>query len=383
MPFSTDALGPMSVAWWRILAPLTTRQAKVLVVDLDNTLWGGVLGEDGVHGIQIGNDFPGVFYRSLQRTILDLSQRGIVLAISSKNNEPEALEALANHPGMLLRPQHFSSTRINWRPKAESIVEIAAELNVGVDAIAFLDDNPAEREAVRSMLPQVQVIELPADPARYSETVREFNGFERLTLSSEDSRRARYYLEEHQRRAEQAAAGTLEDFLHSLEIVVKMSPVDAASLGRAAQLTQKTNQFNLTTKRYTEADLSALLRTADWAIYTLSAQDRFGDNGIVGIAIMKCAANGPAEIDSLLLSCRVIGRGIERAFLALLAKAALAAGSRTMEGWFLPTAKNAPAANLYSDSGFECIEEGSNGSRRWKADLRSAQFAIPAWILTA
>lgn len=380
LPFSIDALAPMAAAWWRVLAPLATRQAKVLVVDLDNTLWGGVLGEDGLQGILVGNEYPGVLFRSLQRVILDLARRGVVLAICSKNNESEALEALASHPGMLLRPEHISAMRINWRPKAENIAEIAAELNVGIDAIAFLDDNPAERDAVRCMLPQVRVIDLPTDPAQYASALRKFNGFERLCLSSEDLQRSRYYKNEQRRRAEKLTTGSLEDFLYSLRAEVQIARVNGNTLARAAQLTQKTNQLNVTTKRYTEAELSKLTADPGWVAYTLTVRDRFGDNGVVGVAIMHLAES-EAEVDSFLLSCRVIGRGIEAAFLALLAEAAIAAGCVTMAGWFLPTAKNGPASALYADNGFRCVARGNDNASRWIADLTTVRLAVPDWIV--
>ena len=378
LPFSVDALGPMAAEWWRVLTPLALPQSKVLVVDLDNTLWGGVLGEDGLHGIKVGDEYPGAFFWALQRVILDLARRGIVLAVSSKNNEPEAMQALAEHPGMLLRPEHFSAFRINWRPKAESIAEIAAELNIGVDAIAFLDDNPAERDAVRSMLPRVRVIELPADPAQYANVLRNFSGFERLSLSSEDLERSGYYRQEQDRRAVSASAGSMEEFLHNLSIKIHMAPVDAATLTRAAQLTQKTNQLNMTTRRYTEAEMSELLGQPGNHGYTLAAQDRFGHNGIVGVAILRISDN-VAEIDTFLLSCRVIGRGIESAFLAQLAQAASALGCEALTGWFLPTAKNVPAAKIYADNGF------TNGENRDKDSLWRLEFAesavnVPDWI---
>jgi FkbH-like protein len=380
LPFSVGALAPMAEAWWRILTPLATRLAKVLVVDLDNTLWGGVLGEDGLEGIAVGDEAPGAYFRALQRAIMDIARRGVVLAISSKNNEPEALEALAKHPGMLLRPEHFSAMRINWRPKADNIAEIAAELNVGIDSIAFLDDNPVEREAVRRMLPQVSVIELPPDPMQYAAALRRFAGFERLNLSQEDLQRTRYYFDEQQRRAAETATGSLEDFLYSLKINVTFAPIDRNTLARAAQLTQKTNQLNVSTRRYTAADLSTLMAKSGWAAYTLEACDRFGDNGIVGVAIMHVSGD-EAEIDSFLLSCRVIGRGIEAALLALLAQAANIRGCRSMQGWFLPTAKNAPASMLFAENGFRCIEHGSNDSTRWKVDLGVANLEVPAWIV--
>jgi FkbH-like protein len=382
LPLAVDSLAPMAATWWRILTPIACRQAKVLVVDLDNTLWGGILGEDGLDGILVGDELPGMHFLALQRVILDLAKRGVILAIRSKNNESEALQALASHPGMLLRPESFSAMRINWCPKSEGIAEIAAELNVGIDAIAFLDDNPVERDAVRRMLPNVRVIDLPDDPALYASTLRKFTGFERLALSGEDVQRSRYYLDERHRRESEANIGSLEDFLQSLRIEVQAAPVNKATLARAAQLTQKTNQLNVTTKRYTEAELESLMAEPGYSAYTLTARDRFGDNGIVGVAILNLAKK-EAEIDTFLLSCRVIGRGIESAFLALLAEASVASGCVSMAGWFLPTAKNVPASTLYSDNGFLCVSQGPGDASRWVTDLTIGPVVVPGWIFAA
>src|ERR1019366_209155 len=210
------------------------------------------IGEDGMGGIQLGDDYPGVAYKDLQRAILDLTHRGILLAICSKNNPADAMEALEKHPQMLLRPSHFAAHRINWNDKAQNLREIAAELNLGMDAIAFLDDNPAERNWVRSQVPEVTVIDLPADPMDYARALRETPVFERLTVSSEDRERGRYYAEQRLPGDLQKSAASVEEFLSSLEMQVDIAPVSHETVARVAQLTQKTNQFNLTTRRYSE-----------------------------------------------------------------------------------------------------------------------------------
>ena len=286
LPISAGCLMPMAQEWLRFLAPLTGRVCKALVVDLDNTLWGGVIGEEGMEGIQLGLEYPGAAYQALQRVILDLYQRGIILAVCSKNNFDDAMEALEGHPGMLLRPQHFAAWRINWQDKAQNLREIAAELNIGIDTLAFLDDNPVERAHIRADLPEVTVLPLPDDPMDYATALRATPVFERLVLSDEDRERGRYYVEQRQRVDLEQRATSLEDFYASLQQEVDIMPVDAASLTRVAQLTQKTNQFNTTTHRYSEQQISTMAESPDWDVYAIRVRDRFGDNGLVGVVIV-------------------------------------------------------------------------------------------------
>ena len=327
-------------------------------------------------GIKLGATYPGAAYRALQRVMLDLYRRGIILAVCSKNNPPEALEAIEKHPGMLLRPEHFAALRINWRDKAANLREIANELNIGIDSIAFIDDNPVEREWVAGQLLDVTVIDLPTDPMKYAAALRESPVFERLELTDEDRARGRMYAEQRMRSDLQEAAGSLEDFYRSLAMKVDIEPVNAKTLARAAQLTQKTNQFNLTTRRYTEQQLEAL-SSPQWRKYVIRVADRFGDNGIVGMALTR-TENDVCEIDTLLLSCRVIGRTIETAFLAALASDARRAGANVLLGRFVPTKKNAPAKDYFKSHGFAMIEE-KDGVSTWELPLERAP-APPPWI---
>ncbi len=381
LPLSVDAMPRLAAAWWRHIAPLARPQAKVLVLDLDNTLWGGTVGEDGVAGLKLGADYPGAYFQSLQRAALDLARRGVLLAIASKNNEADAMEVIAGHPGMLIRPEHIAAHRINWQPKPQNIAEMAKELNLGLDSFVFLDDNPAEREAVRRGCPDVTVVELPKDPARYAECLRRVAAFERHAVLEEDRDRTRLYREERERRDLMSGAGSLEEYLHALKVGIDIKPMTAATLARAAQLTQKTNQLNMTTRRYTEAQLEAVAREPGVGVYVLNASDRFGDNGLVGVAITRTA--GPVTgIDTFLLSCRVIGRGVETAFLAHLAEAARAQGSSLLSGWFLKTAKNAPAADIYKNAGFHAAETTPVG-QLWTFDLATRSLSAPPWIAMA
>jgi len=379
MPISADCLGYLAAEYVRFLVPLAGRTCKALVVDLDNTLWGGVIGEDGLSGIQLGPEYPGAAFLNLQRAILDLYHRGIILAICSKNNSDDALEALEKHSHMLLRPRHFAAMRINWNDKAQNLREIAAELSIGIGALGFLDDSPQERAQVGRQLPEVCVIDLPKDPMEFSTALRECPAFERLNLSAEDLERSRYYAEERQRKGLAEQAPSLDEFYRSLEMCVEIGPVDADSLKRVAQLTQKTNQFNLTTRRYTEQQIAELMELPEWNVYCLRASDKFGDSGVVGVAMTRKFGDN-LEIDNLLLSCRVIGRTIETAFLSYLAQEALQQGSRRLSGWFVPTRKNAPSKNFYSSHGFEAVSTQPNGETLWEFDLSRGQIDCPDWI---
>jgi len=379
MPISAGCLGYLAAEYVRFLIPLAGRTCKALVVDLDNTLWGGLIGEDGLSGIQLGPEYPGAAFLNLQRAILDLYRRGIILAICSKNNAGDALEALENHPHMLLRPHHFAAMRINWNDKAQNLREIATELNIGIGALGFLDDSPEEREQVGRQLPEVCVIDLPKDPMGFSTALRECPAFERLSLSAEDLQRSGYYAGERQRKGLAEQAPSLEEFYRSLDICVEIGPVDADSLKRVAQLTQKTNQFNLTTRRYTEQQITELLHLADWYVYYLRAADKFGDNGIVGVAMTRKVGEN-MEIDNLLLSCRVVGRSIETAFLAHLAQEALQQGFHLLRGWFVTTRKNAVSKNFYSSHGFHPVSTQPNGETLWEFDLSKGQIHCPEWI---
>ena len=277
--------------------------------------------------------------------MLDLYQRGIILAVCSKNNLADAMEVLESHPSMLLRPQHFAAWRINWQDKAQNLREIAAELNIGIDALAFLDDNPVERAHIRADLPEVTVLALPDDPMGYAAALRATPVFERLVLSDEDRERGRYYAEQRQRLDLEQRATSLEDFYASLQQEVDIMPVDAASLTRVAQLTQKTNQFNTTTHRYSEQQISAMAESPDWDVYAVRVRDHFGDNGIVGVVIVH-DGDDVSDIDTFLLSCRVISRGVETSILSFLVERARARQLRQVQGWFHPHQKECSGARL-------------------------------------
>ena len=378
MPVAADYLIYLAREWLRFLVPLSGKTAKVLVADLDNTMWGGVIGEDGMAGIKLGAEYPGAAFQNLQRAMLDLSRRGILLAICSKNNLEDAMEALENHPGMLLKPKDFSALRINWNGKAQNLREIASELNVGVDALAFLDDNPVEREQVRSALPEVTIIDLPQDPLAYADALRDCPVFERLALSSEDQQRTGLYAAQRERSRAEQKFQSKEDFFRYLEQEAEVVPVSPTTLARIAQLTQKTNQFNLTTQRHTEQQIAEMAVRPDWQVLAIKVRDRFGDHGLVGVAITRDEAE-TCDIETFLLSCRVIGRAVETVFLSYLARGAATRGRRRLAGRFIPTRKNAPARDFYARHGFQLLEENHDGSV-WALDLQHHTIATPEWI---
>jgi FkbH-like protein len=378
LPVSADHLLHLAREWMRFLVPLAGRTAKILVVDLDNTLWGGIIGEDGMAGIKVGPEYPGAAFQAVQRTLLDLSRKGILLAICSKNNPDDAMEALEKHPGMLLRSKDFAALRINWTDKSQNLREIAHELNIGIDSLAFLDDNPFEREQVRATLPEITVIDLPQNPLDYATIVRDCPVFERLTLSAEDQQRTAMYAGQRQRAEAEQGFQSKDDFFRFLEQEAELNPVSDLTLARIAQLTQKTNQFNLTTRRYTETQIAEMAKQPEWNIFSIRVRDRFGDHGVVGVAIAHDQGE-QCEVDTFLLSCRVIGRTVETALLAHIAKSAAERGCRRLVGWFLPTKKNAPARDFYSQHNFNRVEENGTGSL-WSIDLTQQEVPFPKWV---
>jgi FkbH-like protein len=378
LPIAADHLLHMAKEWTRFLLPLSGRVAKALVVDLDNTLWGGVIGEDGMTGIKVGPEYPGAAYQALQRALLDLSRKGILLAVCSKNNLDDAMEALDKHPGMLMRSRDFAAVRINWTDKSQNLREIAQELNIGVDALAFVDDNRFEREQVRAALPEVVVLDLPENPLEYAAAVRDCPAFERLTLSAEDQQRTVMYAGQKARAGAEQSFPSKEDFFRFLEQEAEIAPVSDLTLPRIAQLTQKTNQFNLTTRRYTEQQIAEIAARPGWHILSIKVRDRFGDHGLVGVAVSHDEGE-QCEVDTFLMSCRVIGRTIETAFLSHLAERAAGRGCKRLVGWFLPTKKNAPARDFYAQHGFQRQDSNGDGSL-WSLDLERSPLNRPEWI---
>jgi FkbH-like protein len=378
-PVAAPMLPALADELAKFLRALAGRARKCLVVDLDNTLWGGVLGEDGVNGIRLGPQYPGNAYVALQEAILALRRRGVILAIASKNNPADVDEVFARHPAMVLRREHFAAAEIHWNPKGGSIAAIAQRLNIGLDHIAFLDDNPVECEHVRSTFPMVAVIQVPERPEEAVRALLERGLFDTLSFSDEDRRRGALYEQRDAAEALRASSASVEEFYGSLDMEVLFAPVQAENLERSAQLTQKTNQFNATTLRYTEAQVAERAADPSWACTTVRVKDRFGDNGIVGLSMAR-AEGGDLVIDTFLLSCRVIGRTIETAMLARLCEDARRLGAGGLRGRIVPTAKNAPARDLYERHGFARAAEGAD---EWRLDLARGAIAYPPWLRIA
>jgi FkbH-like protein len=352
--------------------------AKCLVLDLDNTVWGGVIGDDGPTGIQLSDDFPGNAFKELQRAALGLMDRGILLAVSSKNNPEIVEETLRTHPEMVLRWDDFACVKANWRSKSENIRQIAKELNIGVDALVLFDDNPVERAEVRAALPSVGIVDVPTDPVRYAAALRDCELFDQPTLLAEDRERAAMYRSDRERRALSETAATPDEFLASLEMDAEVGVVNEQTLGRIAQLVGKTNQFNLTTRRHTQAQIAAMAADANHVVAWLRLRDRFGDQGLVVVGIVRCR-NEVAEIDTFLMSCRVMNRRVEQAFMAYLVEHARALGCRRMEGEYIPTAKNSMVSGFYPALGFSERSKTANATR-YALDLDTGTVEWPAVI---
>ncbi|HEV2363414.1 MAG TPA: HAD-IIIC family phosphatase [Caulobacteraceae bacterium] len=369
LPFAPDLIPAHADVIARAIASARGRAKKCLVLDLDNTLWGGVIGDDGLAGIDLGQgSASGEAFLAVQRLALELRGRGVVLAVCSKNDDAVARSPFREHPDMLLKEEHIAVFQANWTDKASNLRAIAKALNIGVDALVLLDDNPAERLQVRSELPLVGVPELPEDPALYPRILAAAGYFEAVGVSREDRDRAAYYQANAERAAALAASSDMLGYLRSLDMTCKIGRIDALSRARSAQLINKSNQFNLTTRRYTEAEVATIEADPHRHAIQVRLIDRFGDNGIISIVIAD-KRRDEWEIDTWLMSCRVLGRRVEEAILNHLADAAREAGALALVGRYLPTAKNAMVADHYGKLGFTLLETRADGASVWRLEL--------------
>ena len=356
---SDEAIPALISKYMGCVKMCTGRTRKCIVLDLDNTLWGGIVGEDGFDGIALGPTFPGNVYMEFQRILLSYYHRGIILAINSRNNPEDALKVLQEHPYQLIREDHCAAMRINWNDKASNMRELAIELNIGLNSMVFIDDDPVNRQLVQDVLPEVLTVDMPSDPAMYGRTLLMLNDLEMLTLTWEDKKRGEMYAQEKWRRKVAEVEVDLRSFIKNLDLKVSIQLADSFTIPRISQLTQRTNQFNMTTRRYNVEDIGRLVEKEKARAYGLSAKDRFGDYGLVGVAIILPA--GPKwRLDTYLMSCRVLGRGIEKAFLSHLAKEAVKENIREIIGEFIPSAKNKPAENFFNTT-FSKIIKKENG----------------------
>ena len=325
---------------------------KVLVLDLDNTLWGGLAGESTHTPVTLSDDHNGLAYKNLQRVLLQMQKQGVLLCICSKNNEEDAGEIIENHPHMVLRPDCFASMKINWNSKPENLQEIAKELNLGPDSFVFFDDSGAERELMKTMLPQVIVPDFPENPQNLASAMVEIYNqyFKKSVLTREDLEKTKQYAQNQKREQLKSGAASFEEYLAALKI--EISRVDARKHAeRLLQLLNKTNQFNLTTIRHTEADLQELLTDLNHEIYLFNVKDSFGDNGIVAALIVELGTI--PQIREFVMSCRVMGRNVEMAILDYVEKDLAAKGYEKLIGRYEKTAKNVPVENLYLSLGYE------------------------------
>jgi len=365
--FALDFLPLVAKAIVDIVKAIGGNVMKCLILDLDNTLWGGVIGDDGMENIQIGDLGMGHAFDRLQRWARELKHRGIILAVCSKNNEETAKKPFRDHPDMILRLEDIAIFVANWNNKADNIKHIQATLNIGFDSMVFLDDNPFERNLVREHLPAVVVPELPDDPSLYVPHLCALNLFETASFSSEDLQRTKLYQEEAARNDFQQSFTSIDDYLISLAMVSEVKPFDDFSLPRVAQLTQRSNQFNLRTVRYTVADIDRLRKAEDYLTMSFQLEDKFGDHGLIGLIILKQLDEAEAFIDTWIMSCRVLKRGMEEFIVNQMARQARARGLKRLIGEYLPTSKNNMVKDLYRQMGFTARDG------QWELDLQLFQ----------
>jgi FkbH-like protein len=355
---------PYTTRFWHAMgghiADIVLRESrpapKCVVLDCDNTLWGGVVGEEGVGGIDLGSTFPGSGYQGFQKAVRALKDRGVLLAIASKNNPQEVADVFAQHDEMVLRAEDISVWRVNWNPKSQSLREIADELNIGIDSLVMIDDSDYELAEIGNAVPEVGLLQVPEEVGLMPDLIASSGLFRNMSVSAEDLTRTDMIRQESARK-QAASAMTREEFLASLELVVDYIEVREEHVGRVAQLTNKTNQFNVTTIRRTEAEIRALLASDDHLVRAIRVTDKFGDYGLVGAAILETTGD-EWVVDTFLMSCRVLSRGIETAFIASLVTEAGQRGATSLAGRYVPTPKNVLVQDLYSRHGFQSVGTG-------------------------
>ena len=352
MPIQVDFLPQVAKRVFDTIEALAGHFRKCVVLDLDNTLWGGVVGDDGMEGIRIGELKDGKIYSDLQRYFKALRNRGILLAVCSKNEYDAAIRPFREHPEMVLREDDFVMFVANWEDKASNIRRIRETLNIGMDSIVFIDDNPFERNAVRSQIADLTVPELPPEPEKYLDFLRKSNLFETVSVSGEDAKRTQQYREEAQRTESAATFASYDEYLQSLEMVAEAKPFDEFHFARIAQLTQRSNQFNLRTVRYTESDIKRIADDDHFITLYFTLRDKFGDHGLISVVILEKRDNGTLFVNEFLMSCRVLKRGMEEFIINKIVSTAKEKGFTLVEGEYIRTQKNAMVAQLYTQHGF-------------------------------
>ena len=364
MPYSRDGLNAVSNEIDRVLGAAFTTRKKIMALDLDNTLWGGVIGEDGVDGIELSDHKEGQRYYDFQRQLLEMKNRGVVLGIASKNNEEDAEAAIRNHPAMLLRDDEFVSRKINWENKALNLKAMEGELNLTEGGFIFVDDNPVERETVKGECPDMLVPDFPGDTTELLSFAEDiwFDYCRPLRVLGEDLKKTQMYQNEAKRKLEMESSLNLDDYIAKLEMVADIHRMRDTELERVVQLINKTNQFNVTTKRYTQAEVEKIAADPNNAIYVVYSSDKYGDSGLISVIIL-IGSEVDVRIDTFLMSCRVMGRKLEDVILNELA----AKYQRKMIGEFIPTAKNTPVRELFDRLGFSPVSD-DNGHKVYELD---------------
>jgi len=371
-PYSRNALINIAHQFQTYMNMLMGKSKKCLVLDCDGTLWGGIIGEDGIAGIGLGSNYPNVAFKAFQTAIIDLYSQGVIIALCSKNNEEDVIDVFEQHPDMQLTLHHIAAKRINWNDKATNIKEIAKELNIGLNSIVFIDDNPFEIEWVESQLPDVQTLLLEkGSEIKYAHQLKELTCFDKQSITSEDALKGNMYQSQKLRDNLEQKTSNLEDFLSSLDMRVSVQLADSSNVARIAQQTQKTNQFNLTTKRYSEDQILSFISLDGYAVFALQLEDRFGDMGIVGSAIIDLSDPLLAKIDTLLLSCRALGRQVELVFLDHLLSYCQGIGYKAVEGMFIASEKNQQVEAFYKNNHFIAQDSHNENECLWQIDIEN------------
>lgn len=364
----------------RLIKALRGKTKKCLVLDCDNTLWGGVIGEDGLGGIKLGTTFPGSCYKAFQEEILNLRERGVILALCSKNNEPDVLDVLNNHPEMLIKEKHLAAWQVNWDDKATNLRRLASELNIGLDSFVFVDDSEFEINLIQEQLPDVATIHLKGNTSDYRSLLMSFGYFDSLTFTAEDRRKNEMYGEARIRSKLESQSNSIEEYLQNLGLEASLGIPSISDIPRCSQLTQKTNQFNLTTCRYSEGQIAELISNKNSDVYYLRVRDKVSDLGLVGVAVVR-HRELETQVEAFMMSCRAIGRGAETALLAYVANESKNKhGSNTLVGKYLHTPKNESlVSNFYEANGFDKLGQQGKDTD-WMLDLRTKSIPYPCWI---
>ncbi|MBR7088549.1 MAG: HAD family hydrolase [Mogibacterium sp.] len=379
MPYSKTGIAAVADEIKMALSAAFGSRKKIIALDLDNTLWGGVIGEDGVNGIELAEHKEGGRFYDLQLRLLEMQKRGTLLAVNSKNNPEDAKEAIEKHPSMLLRGDCFVSEKINWNDKASNIKAMSAELNLTEGSFVFIDDNPVEREVVAGQCPDVLVAEFPEDSSDLIALAEDLyqRQFRSLALTDEDKAKTQMYQTEAKRKAIQSSALDLDDYIRVLGMKADIHLMREEEAERVHQLCNKTNQFNLTTKRYSLKEITDMAADEAVDIFTVSSCDKFGDNGLVGVLI--CRRDGDAaDIDTFLMSCRVMGRKLENVLIGCLADH-YSGTCGYLTGSFIPTKKNVPVVSKYDELGFELTETCEDGGKHYRLSLDSGYPAVESY----